>query len=119
MKPKAFAVGDRVKVLRGGRMPFVGKVDAVTEGHIGKSDGIFVIEDGFYSNHEDSPFHPRQCVKLVKKIKAITLTEQRLESVLAAYWNSCLTRNYFTQLEFVKSYFKLGTVKETIVSQAP
>lgn len=62
---KSFAVGDRVKVHRGGRAPFKGKVEAVTG-----VTSIQIIEDGFYSVHDDSPFHPRQLVRLKVKPKA-------------------------------------------------
>ena len=113
MKTKTFAVGMRVKVYTGGRPPFKGTV------HSYDKDAVWVGVAGCGAPDADSPFHPRQCVKLVKKVKAITLTEQRLESVLAAYWNTCLPRNYSSQLAFIKSYFKLGAVKETIIPEAP
>ena len=58
MKPKV-SVGDRVKVYRGGRAPFKGNVEAVTG-----DTSIQIIEDGFYSVHEDAPFHPRQLTRL-------------------------------------------------------
>ena len=52
--------GDRVRVFH--RNVITGKVDTISpDGHIG------VIEDGFYSQHDESPFHPRQCVRLKKK----------------------------------------------------
>jgi hypothetical protein len=57
-----FNVGDRVKVHRGGRAPFKGKIDAITG-----DTSIQVIGDGFYSVHEDAPFHPRQLVRLRPK----------------------------------------------------
>jgi hypothetical protein len=43
-------------------MPFKGKVEAVTG-----LNSIQVIEDGFYSVHDDAPFHPRQLVRLRPK----------------------------------------------------
>lgn len=57
-----FEVGDRVAVYHVWKGRLTGKVDAINErGHLS------VIEDGFYSAHEDGPFHPKQCRKLVKR----------------------------------------------------
>lgn len=66
-------VGDRVRVKRGGRFPFTGTISHVApssgkdlKGNY-REAGIFVIEDGCLSNHDESPFHPRQCVRLKPK----------------------------------------------------
>ena len=54
-------VGDRVAVYsRYQRL--IGVVKEVTVQGL-----ICFAEDGFYSLHEDSPFHPKQCRKLVKR----------------------------------------------------
>lgn len=66
---RKFKVGDRVRVRRGGRMPFDGKVSHILPEINGRCGGIGVIEDGFYSVHDESPFHPKQCRRLVKKRK--------------------------------------------------
>lgn len=55
---RRFEAGERCKVYTS-REKFKGKIDAVDP-----NGNLHVIEDGFYSCHEDSPFHPRQCVKL-------------------------------------------------------
>jgi len=63
---KVFKVGDRVSVRRGGfDEPIRGTVSAVHD----KYNALFVTEDGFISGHSDSPFHPCQVRKLVKKKK--------------------------------------------------
>ena len=65
MNRNSFKVGDRVRVYHGWRS-FVGTVEKVVDLPNQKS-GIFVIEDGFNSCHNDSPFHPKQCRRLKKK----------------------------------------------------
>jgi len=66
---KVFKVGDRVSVRRGGfDEPIRGTVSAVHDKH----NALFVTEDGFISGHSDSPFHPCQVRKLVKKKKLRT-----------------------------------------------
>lgn len=55
-------IGDRIKVYHGWKKPMIGKCVGVNE------DGLIQFtEDGFYSAHNDSPFHPKQCRKLNKK----------------------------------------------------
>jgi cell division protein FtsB len=58
-----FRLGDRVAVHREGRLPFRGTIFNILHGKLS------VIEDGFYSAHDDSPFLPGQCKKLIKKRK--------------------------------------------------
>jgi hypothetical protein len=87
MKTKTFEIGQRVKVLRGGRVPFSGRVTAIMKeissevDRVGRCAGVHVTEDGFYSNHDESPFHPRQLVKL-KKVKSVRVTRDKLRGVL-------------------------------------
>lgn len=59
MKPR-LKIGDLVKVYT---LPFsfIGRIMAVN----GKS--VFVIEEGCYSAHKDSPFHKKQCRKVKEK----------------------------------------------------
>lgn len=59
-KPK-FVKGDRIAVYywKGRR---IGTISSITE-----TGMIYFIEDGFYSAHEDCPFHPKQCRRLRKK----------------------------------------------------
>ena len=59
-------VGDRVRVFTN-RKEFKGWVDLISS-----SGMLSVIEDGFYSAHNDGPFHPRQCVRLVPKKRPTT-----------------------------------------------
>lgn len=58
-----FRLGDRVAVHREGRDAFRGTIFNIVNGKLS------VIEDGFYSAHDDSPFLPSQCRKLVKRRK--------------------------------------------------
>ncbi len=74
---KHLQVGMRVIVKRGGRKDFRGKIDAVSG-----ENSIHVIEDGFYSNHDDSPFHPCQLRILRKKVKPVV--EKRTPIYLTA-----------------------------------
>lgn len=64
---KPLQPGDRVRVVHGTRS-FTGKVSSFAMTYADR-EGVFhhVIEDGFYSAHEDGPFHRRQCVRLVKR----------------------------------------------------
>lgn len=61
-----FKEGDRVAVYTNREGRITGKVEALC---INRPDVVFVIEDGFYSCHNDSPFHIKQCRKLRKKVK--------------------------------------------------
>jgi hypothetical protein len=66
-----FKVGDRVAVYGYfGRIK--GKVDYIEYTISGRY--LYVIEDGFYSCHDDGPFHIKQCRKRVKKKKNKLLT---------------------------------------------
>lgn len=57
MKREPLKIGDRIRVYH--RSVFTGKVDTISpDGYIG------VIEDGFYSQHDESPFHPKQLRRL-------------------------------------------------------
>lgn len=58
---KELSVGDRCRVFHR-HESFKGKIDAIA-----KDGSLFVIEDGFYSCHNEAPFHPEQCRRLVKK----------------------------------------------------
>ncbi len=55
-------VGDRVRVYSVHTVTFTGRVDSITNGIL-----VGVIEDGFYSQHGDGPFHVKQCRKLMRK----------------------------------------------------
>lgn len=57
-----FKIGDRVKVYC--NVPFTGKITGIDS----LRGNFFVTEDGFYSCHNDSPFHPKQCRKIFKRI---------------------------------------------------
>jgi hypothetical protein len=57
-----FKLGDRVIVYCKGNLSFKG---IITDLH--SKYGLSVTEEGFYSAHDDSPFHPKQCRRLVKK----------------------------------------------------
>lgn len=59
MAMNKFKEDDRVKVYYKGNLEFIGTVYRTD-----KNYGLFIIEDGFYSCHNDSPFHPMQCRKL-------------------------------------------------------
>lgn len=63
-----FRLGDRVAVHREGRDAFRGTIFNIVNGKLS------VIEDGFYSAHDDSPFLPSQCRKLVKRRKRDALS---------------------------------------------
>ncbi len=54
--------GDRVKVYYYGCLDFIGVVTSVTH------YGLYITEDGFYSAHNECPFHPKQCRKLSSKV---------------------------------------------------
>ena len=58
--------GDRVAVYG-----YFGRItgEVIAPYQRGKTMYFFVIEDGFYSAHNDGPFHEKQCRKLVKKRK--------------------------------------------------
>ncbi len=58
-----FKIGDRVKVFPNGAMEFEGKI---TGKYSKEKPMYFVTEDGFYSCHNDSPFHAEQ-MRLIKK----------------------------------------------------
>ncbi len=62
---KKFEAGERVRVYRC-PAPFDGVIDSITTGTNNETH-IGVIEDGFYSQHGDGPFHPKQCRRLIKK----------------------------------------------------
>lgn len=62
---RTFKVGDRVRVYHGWR-EIEGQVTSIANTNLA-SELIHVTEDGFYSAHEDGPFAPEQCRKLVKK----------------------------------------------------
>lgn len=67
---KEFKLGDRVKVYTG-RGVFKGDVSGRVNGpEFANSGCLLVTEDGFYSAHDDGPFHPKQCRHLRKKPKA-------------------------------------------------
>jgi hypothetical protein len=53
-----FKVGDRVRVYYKGNLSFDGEITDIS------TYGLFVVEDGFYSSHKDSPFHSKQCRKI-------------------------------------------------------
>jgi hypothetical protein len=57
-----FKEGDRVIVYYKGNLSFKGIITDLDSKY-----GLSVTEDGFYSAHDDSPFHPKQCRRLVKK----------------------------------------------------
>jgi|GEM_PF-6595660 len=57
-----FRLGDRVAVHPEGRDTFRGTIFNIMH------NKIYVIEDGFYSGHDDNPFLPSQCRKL-KRVK--------------------------------------------------
>lgn len=63
---KPFEVGERVRVYRGGRKPFAG---TVTNAPAFGNEAVGVTEDGFYSAHDESPFHPRQLIRLKPRQK--------------------------------------------------
>lgn len=73
-----FSVGDRVRVYSN-TPTFDGKVTGMLP-----NGNIFVTEDGFYSCHNDSPFHPKQCRKLIKrKCREACKEEVSMTSLLA------------------------------------
>ncbi len=88
---KNLKVGERVVVKRGGRAPFKGTVTAIVEPQSeevyrsGREPGVHVTEDGFNSNHEESPFHPRQCTRLEKKKKSVRVTYEQLAEAWDKY----------------------------------
>ncbi len=49
-------LGDYVRVWC--RFPFTGKVTGISDHN---KNLLFVTEDGFYSCHNDAPFHRKQC----------------------------------------------------------
>lgn len=61
----ALKCGDRVKVFTG-REEFKGKISGWDPKF---PNAFFVIEDGFYSAHNDCPFHPKQLRRLKQKPK--------------------------------------------------
>lgn len=63
---RPLSAGDRVRVRREGHKPFDGEVYA----HGVYSNRFYVIEDGFYSAHEDGPFCRCELVRLRPKRKA-------------------------------------------------
>jgi len=78
---KDFKIGDRVSVRRGGfKKPFKGKVASFNEEY----NTVGVQEEGFYSAHADSPFHPCQVRKLIPKKKVVK--EARRFFICADTW---------------------------------
>jgi hypothetical protein len=72
---RPLSVGDRVSVSRGGyKLPFKGTVKGTNE----EFNTVVVHEDGFYSAHADSPFHPVQCRRLKPKKKVTTTKTARI-----------------------------------------
>jgi hypothetical protein len=117
---KNLKVHERVVVKRGGRAPFKGTVTAIVEAtpkgvYCGSTEpGVHVTEDGFNSNHDESPFHPKQCVRLVKKKKkGVRVTYEQLakawDEVVAA--KTSLPFAGFSAV-FVDFYNALGIKKD-------
>lgn len=81
MKP--FSVGERVRVYHRNSV-FNGKIDSI------KPTGeVRVIEDGFYSVHDESPFHPKQCRRLKpKKRRRVWVFFENRETALGFTYNS-------------------------------
>ena len=57
-----FNIEDRIAVYTCKEDRLTGKISGIDSRGM-----IYFIEDGFYSAHNDSPFHPKQCRKLRKK----------------------------------------------------
>lgn len=73
-----FKVGDRVNVYRNGSLkPITGTIQSIPEHGL-----LSIIEDGFYSSHSDSPFHPKQCRKLKSRRRTIMLHSEDVNRVL-------------------------------------
>lgn len=62
--PHNFKIGDRVRVY--GEGVFDGIIESISDSN---ADYLFVVEDGFYSVHDEAPYHYKQCRRLMKKKK--------------------------------------------------
>lgn len=91
MNEQEFKAGDRIRVYRGGRSPIEGTVT-----YISPLLGIGFTEDGFYSAHDESPFHPRQCELISRPQK----TEKK--KVWVAAWDKNPNGGSFSMHRYVQ-----------------